>query len=94
MEVTNKDSTEKLQAEVQRKEEEIASFQQEFEKKELYLDSLEKQVGQLQNSLQEKEQLILQNSEKDKKLEEQITEVILTVIYTGNGGAKSTLFIF
>ena len=60
---------------MQRKEEEVAHFQQECEKHELHVVSLEKQVGQLQNILEEKEQLIVQCKDRDKKLEDQIIEV-------------------
>lgn len=71
---------EKLQAEMQRKEEEVAHFQQECEKHELHVVSLEKHVGQLQNILEEKEQLIVQCKDRDKKLEDQIVEVLETDI--------------
>ncbi|KAK1555616.1 hypothetical protein Q3G72_029027 [Acer saccharum] len=74
LEVEHKDNMEKLQAEMQRKEEEAAHFQQECEKHELHVVSLEKQVGQLQNILEEKEQLIVQCKNRDKKLEDQIIE--------------------
>ncbi|KAK2659742.1 hypothetical protein Ddye_006275 [Dipteronia dyeriana] len=74
LDVEHKNNMEKLQAEMQRKEEVLAHLQQECEKHELHVVSLEKQVGQLQNILEEKEQLIVQCKDRDKKLEDQIIE--------------------
>ncbi|KAK3230876.1 hypothetical protein Dsin_002757 [Dipteronia sinensis] len=74
LEVEHKDNMEKLQAEMQRKEEEVAHLQQECEKHELHVVSLEIQVGQLQKILEEKEQLIVQCKDRDNKLEDQIIE--------------------
>ena len=71
----NKDNTEKMQAEIQGKIEEIDHLKKESEKHEVQVDSLEKQVSQLQLILEEKEQLILQYQEREKKLEDQISEV-------------------
>ncbi|KAJ6337542.1 hypothetical protein OIU76_007257 [Salix suchowensis] len=59
---------------IQRKEEEIDTLRKENEKHEQHLDSLEKQVCQLHSFLEEKEQLIVQYKEREKKLEDQITE--------------------
>jgi len=75
LEIENKDNAERLQDEIQRKEEEIDSLRKESEKHEQQLDSLEKQVCQLHSVLEEKEQLIVQYKEREKKLEDQITEV-------------------
>ncbi|XP_044478379.1 synaptonemal complex protein 2-like isoform X2 [Mangifera indica] len=66
--------TDELQAEIQKKEVEIVNLQQESKKRDLHVDSLEKQVGQLQNMLEEKEQLLLQYRDGEKKLKDQITE--------------------
>ncbi|KAJ7006810.1 synaptonemal complex protein 1-like [Populus alba x Populus x berolinensis] len=74
LEIENKDNAERLQDEIQRKEEEIDSLRKESEKHEQHLDSLEKQVCQLHSVLEEKEQLIVQNKEREKKLGDQITE--------------------
>lgn len=71
----NKDNAEKMQAEIQGKTNEIDNLEKEREKHELQINSLEKQVGQLQVMLEEKEQLILQNKDREKKLEDQISEV-------------------
>lgn len=79
LEMENKKNMEKFRAEMQKKEEEINNLQQEREKREMLVDSMEKQVFQLQNILGEKEQLLLQHNDKEKKLEDQITEVLKTV---------------
>ena len=71
----NKDNTETMQAEIQGKIEEIDHLKKESEKHDVQVDSLEKQVSQLQLILEEKEQLILQYKEKEKKLGDQISEV-------------------
>ncbi|KAJ6405178.1 hypothetical protein OIU84_013200 [Salix udensis] len=74
LEIENKDNAERLQSKTQRKEEEIDALRKENEKHEQHLDSLEKQVCQLHSFLEEKEQLIVQYKEREKKLEDQITE--------------------
>ncbi|XVF36717.1 hypothetical protein REPUB_Repub19eG0082100 [Reevesia pubescens] len=74
LEIENKDNTEKMQAEIQGKTEEIDNLEKKCEKHEVQVDSLEKQVGQLQAMLEENEQLILQYKEREKKLEDQISE--------------------
>ncbi|XP_022773152.1 synaptonemal complex protein 1-like isoform X5 [Durio zibethinus] len=74
LEMENRDNTEKMQAEIQGKIEEIANLEKECEKHEVQLDSLEKHVSQLQVMLEEKEQLILQYKERETKLEDQISE--------------------
>ncbi|XWS15003.1 hypothetical protein CRYUN_Cryun35bG0057200 [Craigia yunnanensis] len=74
LEMENKDNTEKMQAEIQGKTEEIDNLEKESEKHEVQVDSLEKQVGELQVMLEEKEQLMLQYKEREKKLEDQISK--------------------
>ncbi|XWS25279.1 hypothetical protein CRYUN_Cryun27aG0055700 [Craigia yunnanensis] len=74
LEMENKDNTEKMQAEIKGKIEEIDNLEKECEKHEVQVDYLEKQVGLLQLTLEEKEQLILQYQEREKKLEDQISE--------------------
>ncbi|KAH9690744.1 Synaptonemal complex protein 1 [Citrus sinensis] len=74
LEMENKENMEKFHAEMQKKEEELNNLKQEHEKKEMLVDSIEKQFCQLQNILGEKEQLLLQHNDKEKKLEDQITE--------------------
>lgn len=76
IEAENNCYTDKLQAEIQKKEVEIVNLQQESKKRDLHVDSLEKQVGQLQDMLEEKEQLLLQYRDGEKKLKDQITEVL------------------
>ncbi|KAB5568696.1 hypothetical protein DKX38_002489 [Salix brachista] len=74
LEIENKDNAERLQSKIQRKDEDIDALRKENEKHEQHLDSLEKQVCQLHSFLEEKEQLIVQYKEREKKLEDQITE--------------------
>lgn len=76
LEMDNGNITDKMQAEIQGKEEEIDALQKESEKYHLHVNSLEKQVSDLQNILEEKEQLTLQLEDAEKKLEEQIKEVL------------------
>ncbi|KAG5531936.1 hypothetical protein RHGRI_026517 [Rhododendron griersonianum] len=59
LESESKDSTEKLQEEIQKRSEELEILQEEVDKHEQHRDSPEKQVGQLQTILEEKEQLCL-----------------------------------
>ncbi|KAM1729294.1 hypothetical protein ACFX12_019704 [Malus domestica] len=74
LETENKDNTEKLQAEIQKKDEEIDGLLKEGEKHEEQVDLMDKQFNQLQSTLEEKEQLILEYKEREKNLEEQISE--------------------
>ncbi|XP_021284664.1 synaptonemal complex protein 1-like isoform X3 [Herrania umbratica] len=74
LEMENKDNSEKMQAEIQGKTEEIDNLEKECGKHEMQVDSLEKQVGQLHVMVEEKEWLILQYKEREKKLEDQISE--------------------
>lgn len=75
LETENKDNTEKLQAEIQKKDEQIDGLLKEGKKHEEQVDLMDKQVNQLQSMLEEKEQLILEYKEREKNLEEQISEV-------------------
>lgn len=76
----NNDNAEKLHAEIQKKEDVIDTLKREGEKHEQHVDSLEKQVSQLHSILEEKEQLILQYKDRERKFEDQITEVWQIVI--------------
>lgn len=78
LETENKDNIEKLQAQLQKKVEEIDTLQKKSEKYEQRVNLLEKQVDELHDILEEKEQLILQYNEKEKELEEKITKVLET----------------
>ncbi|KAL5559001.1 hypothetical protein UlMin_035212 [Ulmus minor] len=90
LETENKNNTENLQAEMQKKVEEIDTLQKEGEKLEEHIDSLKKETEQLRDICEEKEQLILQNKEREKKLEEQIKEnqALLTATETRLADAK------
>jgi predicted nucleic acid-binding Zn-ribbon protein len=76
LEMENKDNSEKLQSEIQKKVEEMDILQQESEKSKQHADLLEKQVNQLHDLLEEKDQLILQGEEREKKLEDHVKEVL------------------
>ncbi|XP_010269266.1 PREDICTED: synaptonemal complex protein 1-like [Nelumbo nucifera] len=66
---------ENLQEKLQEKAEEMESLQNEIVKHVQHVGLLEKQVGQLQNSLDEKEELHLQHKDREKQLEDQKTEI-------------------
>ncbi|KAL6176652.1 hypothetical protein ACLB2K_053285 [Fragaria x ananassa] len=76
LETENNDNTEKLQAEIQKKAEQIDGLPKEGETHERHVDLMDKQVSQLHSTLEEKEQLVVQYKEREKNLEEQITEAI------------------
>ena len=72
----NKDNSEKLQSEIQKKVEEMDILQRESEKSKQHVDLLEKEVNQLHDLLEEKDQFILQCEEREKKLEDHVKEVL------------------
>ncbi|KAL2584692.1 hypothetical protein AAZV13_14G143400 [Glycine max] len=74
LETESKENTERLQAEISKKSDEIDTLQNERMKLEQHADSLDKEVIQLQNSLEEKDKCILHSKEQEKKLEDQIAE--------------------
>ncbi|KAL1321235.1 hypothetical protein HN51_065966 [Arachis hypogaea] len=74
LETESKEITERLQEEITKKSEEIDTLQKERMKLEQNADSLHEEVRRLHNILEDKEQHILQYKEKEKKLEDQITE--------------------
>ncbi|GLU16191.1 hypothetical protein SLE2022_326360 [Rubroshorea leprosula] len=74
LELEKKDYTEQMLTEIQRKTEEMDSLQKESQKRDLCVDSLEKQVSHVQNILGEKEQLIMQYEQREKRLQDQITQ--------------------
>lgn len=76
LETEKQDNLEKLQAIITNKEEVIDNLQKVSEEREHHIGSLEKEVAQLHNVIEVKEQLILEHNEKEKKLEDQTTEVI------------------
>ncbi|KAF1889291.1 hypothetical protein Lal_00024614 [Lupinus albus] len=74
LETEGKENTEKLQAEILKKSEEIDTFRNEIMKLEQHADSLDKEVSELRMVLEKKDQHILQYREHEKKLEDQIME--------------------
>ncbi|KAF7850995.1 hypothetical protein BT93_L4739 [Corymbia citriodora subsp. variegata] len=74
LESEKNDDNEKSQAEIQKKAEEIQVLQDVNEKIEKQKDALENQVDDLKNVLEEKEHLILSYKDREKKLEDQISE--------------------
>ncbi|XP_030542715.1 synaptonemal complex protein 1-like isoform X2 [Rhodamnia argentea] len=68
------DDNEKSQAEIQKKAEEIQLLQDVNGKIEKQKDALENQVEDLKNVLEEKENFILSYKDREKKLEDQISE--------------------
>ncbi|KAJ4874509.1 Synaptonemal complex protein 1 [Raphanus sativus] len=73
-ETESKENYEKLQADAQRKAEEMEILQKESDSNLLRLDSLSKEVSQLQSVIEEKELLINQCKENEKKLDQKTTE--------------------
>lgn len=80
LETENKDNTEKLQAQLQKKVEQMDTLQKESETYDQRVNLLEKQVDELHDILEEKEQIILQYNEKEKELEEKIAKVLETAL--------------
>lgn len=70
---------EKLQGDVQKKEDSIDGLQKEILKITEQVKSLEEQAKKLHSMLEEKEQLILQYDDKAKQLESQNAEVTETL---------------
>ncbi|KAL2317702.1 hypothetical protein Fmac_031578 [Flemingia macrophylla] len=74
LETASKENTERLQAEILKKSEEIDTLEKERMKLDQHAGSLDKEVIQLHNVLEERDQCILRYKEQEKKLEDQITE--------------------
>nr|KYP72566.1 Synaptonemal complex protein 1 [Cajanus cajan] len=74
LETENKENTERLQAEILNKSEEIDTLQKERMKQDQHADSLDKEVIQLHNVLEEKDKCILHYKQQEKKLEDQIKQ--------------------
>ena len=79
LELEKKEHMEKLQGDVQKKEDAIDGFQKEILKITEQVKSLEEQAKKLHSMLEEKEQLILQYNDKAKQLESQNAEVTETL---------------
>ncbi|GAB4861216.1 hypothetical protein Ancab_036374 [Ancistrocladus abbreviatus] len=75
LESENKKNVETLEAELHKKEGEIDVLQKVIEKRKQQEEFLEKQVNQLNNTLKEKEQLILQSEGREQHLEDQKAEI-------------------
>lgn len=76
-EIENKESIRNLQSEIDIKKEEIDTLKMAIVKHEQNIDSMEKQLNELQSLLQEKEQAVLEIKEREKQLEDQKAEVFL-----------------
>ncbi|XP_010459976.1 PREDICTED: synaptonemal complex protein 1-like [Camelina sativa] len=72
LEMENKEKYEKLQADAQRKVEELEALQKESESHQLQADLLAKEVNELHTVIEEKGRLIHQCNENEKKLNQQI----------------------
>ncbi|KAH9624459.1 hypothetical protein KSS87_008149, partial [Heliosperma pusillum] len=75
LECEKKENAEKLLADVQKKEEEVDGFQKDVLKLNQQVQSLETQVSKLDAAIEEKQQLILQAMEKEKRLEDEKDEI-------------------
>lgn len=76
IEIGHKDNCEKLQEEIQKKEEDIDILKKEIEKHEQSLESQEKKLNQFEIISEERDRLIQQQNEKDKELEDEKTKVL------------------
>lgn len=76
LEIEKKDVDDKLLEEERKNADNVSAWQNERNKLEQQRDSLEKQVAQLHCTLNEKDQLLVEFEDREKKLEEKITEVI------------------
>jgi synaptonemal complex protein 1 len=76
LETESKENMERMQQDILKKSDEIDTLQKERVKIEQHADSFDKEVLQLRNVLEEKEQCILQHKEQETKLKDQITEVL------------------
>ncbi|XP_065848227.1 synaptonemal complex protein 2-like [Euphorbia lathyris] len=74
LEIEKKNVDDKLLEEERKNADNISAWQMEREKHEQQIDSLEKQVAQLCITIEEKEQLLLEYKDREKKLEDKITE--------------------
>ncbi|XP_010535536.1 PREDICTED: synaptonemal complex protein 1-like isoform X2 [Tarenaya hassleriana] len=74
LELESKEQSEKLMSDTKTKVEQIEILQKESEDCQLHADSLVKEVNQLQSILEEKDLIILQCKENEKKLDQHITE--------------------
>ncbi|XP_074263018.1 synaptonemal complex protein 1-like [Silene latifolia] len=75
LESEKKESAEKLLSDVQKKEEEVDGFQKDVLKLNQQVQSLETQVSKLDAAIEEKQQLIFQAMEKEKRLEDEKEEI-------------------
>lgn len=76
LEISNKNHSEKLEANVNQKQEEIDVLKKEIEKHEEHVDLLEKQVSQLTVTLEENSRLVMELKDRAKQLEDQKAEVL------------------
>lgn len=72
----NKDYVEKMQKEILLKMVEIDNLRKENAEHELQEGSLEKQINELHKVLEEREESVLKNKDREKELEEEVKEVL------------------
>ncbi|KAL3514142.1 hypothetical protein ACH5RR_026859 [Cinchona calisaya] len=75
LETENKGYIEKLQADITKKQDDIDLWKKEMENRDQHIDSLEKQVIQLKDTQEEKDRLVIELKEKEKKLEDQKAKI-------------------
>lgn len=84
LESENKDTTEKLSEDIRVKTEEADGMKKEIEANEQLIDSVKKQVDDFQTLVKEKEELILQSKKREKQLEDQKSEVQVSLVDAEN----------
>lgn len=89
IEIGHKDNCEKLQEEIQKKEEDIDILKKEIEKHEQSLESQEKKLNQFEIISEERDRLIQQQNEKDKELEDEKTKFQELLVKAENNLAEA-----
>lgn len=80
LEINNKDHSEKLQADVNQKQNEVDVLKKEVEMHLEHVNLLEKQVNGLTDTLEENNRLVMEFKDREKQLEDQKGEVLLSVV--------------
>lgn len=80
LEINNKDHSEKLQADVNQKQDEVDVLKKEVEMHLEHVNLLEKQVSGLTDTLEENNRLLMEFKDREKQLEDQKGEVLLSIV--------------
>lgn len=89
METDNKDHIEKLQSDMQKKEDEIHILRKEIDKYTETVESLEKHVAEINNKLEEKDKLVQELQDRQKQLEAEREKVFSMDTFSFTDPTKS-----